>query len=229
MVGPIPKFKVLVIEDDVVLASVIRSYLSEEGFQAECTHDGASGLELLRQGTFDLAVIDILMPKMTGLEICEAIRQLNTWMPLILITALSGINEKLQGFNAGADDYIVKPFSLAELAARINANIRRGKKVRPAMLTAGSLSFDPLTRQVWNYGFEIELARREADLFECLIRKAGYVVARRQLLLSVWGSEDAVASNIIDQYVNRLRRKLDKPFGTKSIDTLHSLGYRLRV
>ncbi len=221
--------RVLVVEDDVELARLIGQYLTEEHFEVEVTDSGDGALQLLGKQKFDVVVLDIVIPGLGGLELCEFIRSEIDWLPTIMITALASLSDRLRGFNSGADDYLVKPFSLAELSARITALARRGALLRPALLSSGEVSLDPLTRRAWRNKKEVMLSEKEFRLLEILIRKAGYVVTRESLLRSVWFDSPSVGLNIVEQYIRRLRHKVDLPFARSDIETVHGRGYRWRI
>lgn len=221
--------RILVVEDDGGLAEVVTEFLVSEGFEVVGACDGREGLAALERISVDLILVDLLMPGVGRMELCREVRTSSTWVPILVMTALSGLDERLEAFALGVDDFLVKPFSLRELVARVGALTRRGRDLRPPMLTVGTLTFDPLRRVLWRSGEEIQLSPREVDLLECLLLRPGLIVSRRQLERSVWGGGQAVSNNLIDQYIARIRRKIDQPFEEIEIETVHSLGFRLRV
>lgn len=221
--------RVLIVEDDLELAQLVGQYLREKNLEVEFARGGNEALSSLGARPFDVVVLDVIIPGTGGLALCEFIQKEISWTPTIIISALASVSDRLKGFNVGADDYLVKPFSLAELHARITALARRGSLLRPPLLTCGEISLDPLARRVWRVKNEITLTEREFQLLESLIRKAGYVVTRESLLRSAWLDSPRVTINIVEQYIRRLRQKVDLPFGRNDIETIHRLGYRLRA
>ncbi|MEW2403600.1 response regulator transcription factor [Streptomyces sp. NPDC046862] len=218
----------LVVEDEVRLAGLIVQYLSESGHTAEARHDGPSGLLAARDPRVDAVVMDVMLPGMNGVTVCRTLRREANDVPVVLLTARSAIDERVAGLDAGADDYLVKPFALKELSARLRAVSRR----RPALsgrLEVGDLVLDARQRRAWRAGFELDLSRREFAVLEILMENAGWVVSRNRLLQEAWDGEPDLHSNSVDVHISKLRSKIDKPFGRESITTLRGTGYRLET
>ncbi|TXC99470.1 response regulator transcription factor [Streptomyces sp. ISID311] len=218
----------LVVEDEVKLADLIVRYLCESGHTAESRHDGAGGLDAARDPRVDAVVLDVMLPGMDGVEVCRTLRREGNDVPIVLLTARGAISERVAGLESGADDYLVKPFAMEELLARLRTVSRR----RPApagRLEAGDLVLDPEQRRAWRAGVELELSRREFDVLEVLMDNAGRVVSRARLLGEVWDGEVDPRSNAIDVHISKLRAKIDKAFGRSSITTLRGTGYRLET
>ncbi|MCX4649750.1 response regulator transcription factor [Streptomyces sp. NBC_01446] len=218
----------LVVEDEVRLADLIVQYLRESGHTAEGRYDGPSGLDAARDPRVDAVVMDVMLPGMDGVEVCRTLRREGNDVPLVLLTARSAITERVAGLDAGADDYLVKPFALEELSARLRAISRR----RPALgarLEVGDLVLDPDERRAWRAGIELDLSRREFAVLEILMENAGWVVSRTRLLEEAWDGEADLTSNSVDVHISKLRAKIDKPFGRDTITTLRGTGYRLET
>jgi DNA-binding response OmpR family regulator len=221
--------RVLVIEDERRLAAAVRRGLTAEGFAVDITHNGVDGLHRAREGGYDAIVLDIILPGISGYQVCERLRAEGNWVPVLILSAKDGEYDQADGLDLGADDYLTKPFSYVVLAARLRALLRRGAQPRPAVLTAGDLSLDPASRRVRRGGTEIKLTAREFELLEYLMRRAGEVVTKAQLAEHVWDSETVTDLNVVEVYAGYLRRKIDTPFGRHSLETLRGAGYRLAV
>lgn len=219
--------RVLVVEDEERLAAGIRAGLEAEGFAVDVAHTGTDGLWLAREESYDAIVLDIMLPGMNGYRVCAALREEGVWTPIVMLTAKEGEWDEVEALDTGADDYLTKPFSHAVLVARLRALLRRGLTVRPAVLVAGDLRLDPASRQVWRGEVEVELTARELSLLEFLLRHAGRVVSKREILEHVWDFDFEGDSNIVEVYVRHLRNKLDRPFARAAIETLRGQGYRL--
>ncbi|MFD5734609.1 response regulator transcription factor [Streptomyces sioyaensis] len=218
----------LVVEDEVKLADLIVRYLCESGHTAESRHDGLGGLDAARDPRVDAVVLDVMLPGMDGVEVCRTLRREGNDVPIVLLTARGAISERVAGLDAGADDYLVKPFAMEELHARLRTISRR----RPALtgrLAAGDLVLDSEQRRAWRAGAELDLSRREFAVLEVLMDNAGRVVSRARLLDEVWDGEVDPRSNAIDVHISKLRAKIDKAFGRSSITTLRGTGYRLET
>lgn len=219
----------LVVEDEVRLAELIVRYLRESGHSAEARHDGPAGLEAAHDPRVDAVVLDVMLPCMDGVEVCRTMRREGNDVPIVLLTARGAISERVAGLDAGADDYLVKPFAMEELHARLRAISRR----RPATggrLEVGDLVLDAEQQRAWRAGVELELSRRELAVLEVLMDNAGRVVSRARLLDQVWDGEVDPRSNAIDVHISKLRAKIDKAFGrSSSITTLRGTGYRLET
>ncbi|MET7542855.1 response regulator transcription factor [Streptomyces sp. NPDC005507] len=219
----------LVVEDEVRLADLIVQYLRESGHTAEGRYDGPSGLDAARDPRVDAVVMDVMLPGMDGVEVCRTLRCEGNDVPLVLLTARSAITERVAGLDAGADDYLVKPFALEELSARLRAISRRRPALGGARLEVGDLVLDPDERRAWRAGIELDLSRREFAVLEILMENAGWVVSRTRLLEEAWDGEADLTSNSVDVHISKLRAKIDKPFGRDTITTLRGTGYRLET
>jgi DNA-binding response OmpR family regulator len=219
--------RVLVVEDERRLAAAVRVGLQAEGFAVDLAHDGADGLHLAREGGYDAVVLDIMLPRLSGYKVCERLRAEDNWVPILILSAKDGEYDQADGLDLGADDYLTKPFSYVVLAARLRALLRRGAAPRPAVLRAGDLSLDPASRQVRRGDTGIELTPREFALLEYLIRQAGQVVPKAEILEHVWDAYDAAELNVVEVYAGYLRRKIDAPFGRRALQTVRGAGYRL--
>jgi two-component system OmpR family response regulator len=220
--------RVLIVEDEARMADVIRRALVKEGAAADVAGDGAQALELGTIVDYDAIVLDVMLPDRSGFDVCRALRDRGVWSPVLMLTALDAVHDRVAGLDSGADDYLVKPFALAELHARLRALARRGRPERPAVLEVGDLRLDPARREVWRGDREIELSAKEFALLDVLMRRRGEVLSRLQLIESAWDLAYENRSNVVDVYVRRLRRKLDEPFAATTIETVRGAGYRLR-
>jgi two-component system OmpR family response regulator len=220
--------RALVVEDDVRLASVIRRGLQGEGMAADVTARGEDALWMAGSIDYDAIVLDVMLPGIDGFETCRRLRADGVWAPVIMLTARDAIEDRLAGLDGGADDYLTKPFSFAELLARLRALARRGPVERPAVLEVGDLRMDPATRQVWRGAAEVDLSRREFALLETFMRRPGEVLSRYQLLEHAWDYDYENRSNVVDSGVRHLRERIDRPFGVATIETIRGVGYRLR-
>ena len=219
--------RVLVVEDEVRMAALLRRGLAEEGYAVDVAGDGADAVWRATEFSYDAVVLDVLLPGIDGFEVCRRLRDGGCWVPVVMLTARGDVADRVRGLDAGADDYLAKPFSFAELCARLRALIRRGMPERPAVLAAGDLRLDPAGRRAWRGEAELELSAREFALLEFLLRHAGEVVTRTMILEHVWDTAYDPASNVVDQYVAYLRRKIDRPFGVVQLETVRGAGYRL--
>ena len=221
--------EVLVVEDDHGFAQILRRRLLEEGFGVQVVGDGEAALELLARARFDAVVLDLLLPGVDGFEVCRRIREGRCWVPVVMVTALGGIDDRMQGFELGADDYLVKPFVLEELVARLHVVLRRRHGSADAFLSAGDLRLDLMSRRAFRDDVALDLAPKEFDLLELFVRHADIVVTRQTILIAVWGRDAAVSKNVVDQYVAHLRKKIDRPFGRSDLETVYGVGWRLRI
>ena len=220
--------RALVVEDEVKMAALIRRGLVEEGYAADVARTGEEALWMARATPYDAIVLDVMLPGRNGLEVCRSLRESGVWSPVLMLTARDGVEDKVSGLDSGADDYLSKPFSFAELLARLRALTRRGPSERPAVLEVGSLRLDPATRQAWRGEAEVDLSAKEFALLETFMRNAGDVLTRLDLLEHAWDYGYENRSNVVDVYVRYLRAKIDRPFGVDSIETVRGVGYRLR-
>ncbi len=221
--------RVLVVEDDVPMAAAIRRGLRTEGVVADVAVRGEDALWMVGSTEFDAVVLDVRLPGIDGFETCRRLRESGVWAPIIMLTARDSIEDRVRGLDEGADDYVTKPFSLAELMARLRALARRGPVERPAELEVGSLRMNPATRQVWRGGDEVHLSAKEFALLEAFMRRPGEVLSAFQLLEHAWDYDYENRSNVVQVYVRYLREKIDRPFGVESLETVRGAGYRLRA
>ena len=220
--------RVLVVEDDLRMAAAIRRGLRFEGLVVDLAGDGREGLLKAAASDYDAIVLDVMMPGLDGFETCRQLRSTGVWTPVLMLTARDAVEDRVRGLDGGADDYLTKPFSLAELVARLRALARRGPVERPAVLEVGDLRLDPASREVWRGDEKIELSAREFALLETFVRRPGQVLTQSQLLEAAWDLGYEQRSNVVEVYVRYLREKIDRPFGVKSIETVRGVGYRLR-
>jgi two-component system OmpR family response regulator len=220
--------RVLIVEDEVKMASLVRRGLREEGLAADVAGTGEDALWMAGSTVYDAIVLDVMLPGIDGFETCRRLRCDGVWAPVLMLTARDGIDDRVAGLDGGADDYLTKPFSFAELLARLRALARRGSVQRPSVLTVGELRLDPATRRAWREDSEIFLSTKEFAILETFMRRPGEVLSRYQLLEHAWDYEYENRSNVVDVYVRYLREKVDRPFGRQSIETVRGAGYRLR-
>ncbi|MBA2256956.1 MAG: response regulator transcription factor [Thermoleophilaceae bacterium] len=220
--------RVLLVEDDLRMAAAIRRSLRGEGIVADVAAKGSDALWMVRATEYDAVVLDVMLPDADGFATCRRLRSEGMWLPVIMLTARDSVEDRVRGLDEGADDYLTKPFSLAELLARLRALVRRGPVERPTVLVVGDLRLDPATRQVWRGDSEIELSAREFALLETFMRRPGQVFSQTQLLEAAWDLGYEQRSNVVEVYVRYLREKLDRPFGVTSLETVRGMGYRLR-
>jgi two-component system OmpR family response regulator len=220
--------RVLIVEDDVPMAAALRRALRAAGVVADVAVKGEDAGWMVRAAEYDAVVLDVMLPGADGFETCRRLRQEGVWVPIVMLTARDAVEDRVKGLDAGADDYLVKPFSLAELMARLRAQARRGVVERPTAIEVGELRLDPASGQVWRGEHEIGLSARELALLEVFMRRAGHVLSQQQLLDAAWELGYEHRSNVVEVYVRYLREKIDRPFGVESIETVRGMGYRLR-
>jgi two-component system, OmpR family, response regulator len=220
--------RALVVEDELKMAALVRRGLVEEGYAADVARTGEDALWMAQATPYDAIVLDVMLPDLDGFDLCRELRENGVWSPVLMLTARDGVEDRVAGLDSGADDYLTKPFSFAELLARLRALTRRGPAERPTVLTVGPLRLDPATRQVWRSDAEVELSAKEFALLETFMRRPGQVLSRLDLLDHAWDYGYENRSNVVDVYVRYLRAKIDRPFGRHSIETVRGAGYRLR-
>jgi two-component system, OmpR family, response regulator len=220
--------RVLVVEDDVRMAAAVRRALRAAGVVVDVALTSGDGLWMVRAVDYDAMVLDVMLPDADGFATCRRLRTEGVWVPIIMLTARDGVDDRVRGLDEGADDYLVKPFSLAELLARLRALTRRGAVERPAVLEVGDLRLDPASRRAWRADREVELSSRELALLEAFMRRPGLVLSQQQLLDAAWDIAFEARSNIVEVYIRYLREKIDRPFGVRTIETVRGAGYRLR-
>jgi two-component system, OmpR family, response regulator len=223
----VPGMKVLLVEDDRKIASTVKRGLEAEGFGVEVAFDGTDGLWLATEGSFDVLILDLMLPGRSGFQICEALRAAGDWSPILVLTAKDGELDQTEALDTGADDYLTKPFSFPVLVARVRALARRAQVGRPVPSAVGDLRIDPREHRCWRGDTPIELTSREFAVLELLVRRAGQVVSKAQILDGVWDFDFEGDPNIVEVYIRRLRRKIDEPFGRAAIETIRRVGYRL--
>jgi two-component system, OmpR family, response regulator len=220
--------RVLIVEDERRMADVIHRALAKDGMAADVATDGGEALELATIVDYDAIVLDVMLPGATGFDVCRELRRREVWAPVLMLTALEAVHDRVAGLDSGADDYLTKPFALAELMARLRALARRGRPERPAVLEVGDLRLDPARREVRRGEQEIDLSAKEFALLEAMMRRPGEVFSRLELIESVWDIAYENRSNVIDVYVRRLRNKLDDPSAATTIETMRGVGYRIK-
>jgi two-component system, OmpR family, response regulator len=219
--------RVLVVEDDIKLGSVLLRGLATDGIAADTVGDGRSALIRAGATAYDVIVLDVMLPDVDGFEVCRGLRARELQAPVLMLTARDSVEDRVHGLDSGADDYLVKPFSFAELLARVRALSRRGPIERPVVLEVGDLRLDSARHQVWRGEPPIDLSRREYALLEALMRRPGDVLSRFELLEQVWSYEYEIRSNVVEVYVRYLREKIDRPFQRNTLQTVRGVGYRV--
>jgi two-component system OmpR family response regulator len=219
--------RLLIVEDELRMAALLKRGLEEDGYVVDIAGTGPEALWRATEFSFDAVVLDGMLPGLDGVEVCRQLRARSRWMPVLMLTARSSVDDRVLGLDAGADDYLTKPFSFAELSARLRALIRRGVGERPTDLELADLRLEPATRRVWRGEVEIELSAKEFALLEVFLRNPDRVLTRLQILENVWDVAYDAGSNVVDQYVLYLRRKIDRPFGVRQLETVRGVGYRL--
>jgi two-component system, OmpR family, response regulator len=220
--------RVLVVEDEAKLAQVLARGLRAEGYAIDVTGRGEEALWMAKANPYDAILLDVMLPGADGFEICRRLREIGVWSPVLMLTARDAVDDRVSGLDAGADDYLAKPFSFEELLARIRALVRRAPAERPVVLEAGDLRVDPAAHRAWRGDTELDLSAKEFSLLELLVRRPGKVFTRSELLDGAWDMSFERRSNVVDVYVRYLREKIDRPFGRDSIETVRGVGYRLR-
>ena len=220
--------RILVIEDNRRLSDSLKMNLVDEGYAVDTAYDGIEGQELAELTPYDVIILDIMLPERDGLEVCRALRQQRNKTPILMLTARDTVDDRVKGLDSGADDYLVKPFAVAELRARLRALLRRDSEDKGGALTVAGLSLDPATHEVSRNGQPIDLTAKEFALLEYLTRNANRLITREMAENHVWSYDYAGASNVVDVYIRRLRRKIDDPFEDKLIETVRGVGYRIR-
>lgn len=219
--------RVLVVEDDAKLRSLLERGLGEEGYAVDATATAVDAFWHATECGCDAVLLDIGLPDGDGIDVCRRLRAADCWAPVLMLTALDGVEQRIRGLDVGADDYLCKPFAFTELLARLRALMRRGATARPSRLDVGDLRLDPATREVIRAGQPIALAPKEFALLEYLMRHPGEVISRTRLVQHVWDSAYEGDLHVVNVYVAYLRDKIDRPFGTDSLQTVRGVGYRL--
>ncbi|MBL9177806.1 MAG: response regulator transcription factor [Verrucomicrobiaceae bacterium] len=220
--------RLLIVEDESKTAALLSESLMKAGFEVAYAGDGQSGLKQALNGSFDVLVCDIMLPHLDGLSFVRELRRQGRATPVIMLSARGEVEQRVEGLDAGADDYLPKPFATSELLARVRSLLRRNSLKKPVLLSAGDLNFDPVTRETRRAGRRVELSSREALLLECLLKAEGAVVSRRDIISAVWEYDFDPGTNLVGVYVRRLRDKIDRDFTPHLIQTVRGLGYALR-
>jgi two-component system OmpR family response regulator len=220
--------RLLVVEDEPKLAALLGRGLREEGHAVDVAGRGEDALWMARAVAYDAVVLDVMLPGLDGFSVCRELRQNEVWTPVLLLTARDAVEDRVSGLDAGADDYLVKPFSFSELLARLRALVRRVPVERPVVIHVGDLSLDPAARRAWRDGRELNLSAKEFALLEVFMRRPGETLSRVQLLDGAWDMGYESRSNLVDVYVRYLREKIDRPFDRHALETVRRVGYRLR-
>ena len=220
--------RVLVVEDAVKVAGILKRGLEEEGFAVDIAATGKDALWYGQENDYDAVVLDVVLPDMDGFEICRGLRRDGRWFPVLMLTARDAVSDRVRGLDAGADDYLTKPFAFPELVARVRALMRRGAHPRPPVLEVGDLTLDPATRRVLRGGRDVELTAKEFALLEYFMRNPEQVLSRSRLIEHVWDFAFDGDPHVVNVYVGYLREKIDRPFGRASLETVRGAGYRLR-
>lgn len=219
--------RILVVEDEVKMAALLKRGLEEEGYAVDTALTGTDAIWLGTENPYDLIVLDLMLPDRDGFEVCRELREAGRWAPVIMLTAKDGVRDRVSGLDVGADDYLTKPFSFAELLARLRALLRRGQIERPALLQVGDLTMDPAGHKIDRGGHVIDLTAKEFSLLEYFMRHPQQVLSRTRILEHVWDFAYEGDSNVVDVYVRYLREKVDRPFERNSLETVRGSGYRL--
>lgn len=221
--------RVLVVEDERKLGELLRRGLGEEGYATDLADRGEEALWMAKAVAYDAIVLDVMLPGADGFEICRQMRGSGVWSPVLMLTARDAVDDRVIGLDAGADDYLAKPFAFEELLARLRALTRRAPLERPPVLEVDDLRLDPAAHRAWRGDQELDLSAKEFALLELFMRRPGMTLSRTQLLDGAWDMAFESRSNVVDVYVRYLREKIDRPFGLDSIETIRGVGYRLRA
>jgi DNA-binding response OmpR family regulator len=221
--------RILLVEDNRRLNDSLRAVLEDDGYAADAVFDGLDGEEMARTGVYDVIILDIMLPGKDGVQVCRDLRNMRVTTPILMLTALDALDDRVQGLDSGADDYLVKPFEVDELRARIRALLRRDSAVKTGTLQIADLELDPAKHTVTRAGKAVELTAKEFALLEYLMRNANHLVSREKAEEHLWSYDHMIASNVVDVYIRRLRRKLDEGHEVKLLETLRGAGYRIRV
>ena len=221
--------RILVVEDIEKMAALLQRGLTEQGYAVDVATTGEDALWLASETSYAAIVLDIVLDGAgpDGYEVCRRLREAGDWTPVLMLTARDGVPDRVRGLDLGADDYLTKPFAFAELIARVRAAVRRGARPRPTVLTVGDLRLDPATHEAWRGTTRLDLTAKEFSLLECFMRNSGEALTRGMLIERTWDFAYASDTNVVDVHVCNLRNKIDRPFGTASLETVRGVGYRL--
>jgi two-component system OmpR family response regulator len=221
--------RLLVVEDEPKLAALVARGLREEGYAVDVTARGEDVLWMAHAAQYDAILLDVMLPGTDGFEVCRRLRNESVWSPILMLTARDAVDDRVAGLDAGADDYLPKPFAFDELLARVRSLVRRAPRERPTVLEVGSLRLDPASHRAWRGEVELELSPKELALLEVFMRRPGHVLTQTQLLDAAWDMGFERRSNVVAVYIRYLRDKIDRPFGCASLETIRGVGYRLRT
>jgi two-component system OmpR family response regulator len=220
--------RALVVEDETKLAGLLQRGLTEDGYVADVAASGEDAVWMATATPYDVIVLDVMLPGIDGFATCRELRRRRIWTPVLFLTARDAVEDRVEGLDTGADDYLAKPFSFAELVARLRALVRRAPVERPTILSVGDLRLDPAAKRAWRGETELSLSSKEFALLELFMRRPGVTLSRDQLLQGAWDMAFHHRSNVVDVYLRYLREKIDRPFGRHSLETVRGVGYRLR-
>jgi DNA-binding response OmpR family regulator len=221
--------RILLVEDNRRLSASLKATLMDDGYAVDAAYDGVEGEEMATFTPYDVIILDVLLPKRDGVEVCRSLRDQRASTPILMLTARDGLDDRVLGLDSGADDYLVKPFEVAELRARLRALMRRESSRKAGDLQVADLRLDPATHDAWRGGTPLELTAKEFSLLEYLMRNANRLVTRDMAVAHLWDYDRTIASNVVDVHIRRLRRKVDDPYDVKLIETVRGAGYRLRA
>ena len=221
--------RILVVEDNKRLSDSLRRTLEDDGYNIDTAYDGLDGEEMALMGNYDIIILDIMLPEKDGLAVCRDLRNKRINTPVLMLTARDALDDRVNGLDSGADDYLVKPFEVDELRARIRALLRRESSSKSPILQVGDLTLDPATHRVERAGQTVDLTAKEYSLLEYFMRHPNHLISREMVESNLWGYDQVIYSNVIDVYIRRLRRKIDDPHEIKLFETIRGAGYRLRL
>ncbi|MCL4528611.1 MAG: response regulator transcription factor [Chloroflexi bacterium] len=219
--------RILIIEDNRRLSDSLRKTLMEDGYAVDAAYDGVEGEDMALITPYDIIILDVMLPKRDGIEVCRSLRDQKTATPILMLTARDGLDDKVLGLDSGADDYLVKPFEIKELRARLRALLRRDSADKGSSLVIDDLRIDPATHYAWRGEQPLDLTAKEYSLLEYMMRNTNRLITREMVVSHLWDSDQSIASNVVDVYIRRLRRKVDDPYPTKLIETVRGAGYRI--
>ena len=221
--------RILLVEDNRRLSESLRATLADDGYSVDAAYDGIEGEEMASFTSYDVIILDVMLPRRDGIEVCRSLRDQRVATPVLMLTARDGLEDRVLGLDSGADDYLVKPFEIAELRARLRALMRRQSDSKGGNLAADDLRLNPATHDAWRAGKPLDLTAKEFSLLEYLMRNANRLVTREMVVEHLWDYGQVIGSNVVDVHIRRLRRKVDDPYDTKLIETVRGAGYRLRA
>lgn len=220
--------RILLVEDNHRLSDSLRATLAEDGYAVDVAYDGQEGEEMALFAPYDVIILDVMLPKRDGVEVCRSLRDQKVAAPILMLTARDGLDDRVRGLDSGADDYLIKPFEIKELRARLRALMRRESGNKSGNIIIADLRLDPATHYVWRDDTPLDLTAKEYALLEYLIRNPNRLLTREMVVAHLWDYDQTIASNVVDVYIRRLRRKVDDPYEIKLIETIRGAGYRLR-